>query len=69
LSWGALVLAVASALQNPHGLVGLVALLLAVLGLMRPVATGGWRTAARSAAISAVVLAVATTLVAANGLL
>lgn len=59
-------LAVMSVVANPWGVVSAAALFCGVVGVARPGATGRWRVLARSASASAVVLAVATTAVAAS---
>ncbi|MDM7892982.1 DUF2510 domain-containing protein [Curtobacterium caseinilyticum] len=62
----AVVLAVASVVWNPVGIASTAALVAGVVGVVRPGATGGWRVLARSAAASALVVAVATAAVAAS---
>lgn len=66
-SWAAGLLAVAAIVANPYGVVAACAIVFAIIGLVRPRSTGRWRAAARSVALSALVLAIATTLVAVNG--
>lgn len=60
----AAVLAVASVVLNPWGAFSLLAVLAGLVGVVRPGATGRWRVLARSVAVSAIVVALATGLVA-----
>ncbi|GAA3331277.1 DUF2510 domain-containing protein [Curtobacterium albidum] len=60
----AVVLAVVSVAWNPFGAVSVVAIILGVVGVVRPGASGARRVVARSAAASALVVAVATAAVA-----
>ena len=62
----AVLLAVVSVVWNPVGSVSTLAALAGVVGVVRPGATGGWRVLWRSAAASALVVAVATGVVAAS---
>jgi hypothetical protein len=62
----AVLFAVTSVVVNPWGVTSAVAVAAAVLGVLRPGATGAWRVVARSAAASALVLGVATAAVAAS---
>ncbi|WP_182047602.1 DUF2510 domain-containing protein [Curtobacterium sp. ME26] len=62
----AVLLAVLSVVWNPEGVASAATLVAAVVGIVRPGATGGWRVLARSAAASALVVAVATAAVAAS---
>lgn len=62
----AVLLALTSILVNPLGACSALAIVCGLVGVVRPGATGGWRVLARSAASSAVVVAVATGAVAAS---
>lgn len=62
----AVLLALTSILANPLGACSALAIVCGLVGVVRPGATGGWRVLARSAAASAVVVAVATGAVAAS---
>lgn len=62
----AVLLALTSILVNPVGACSALALVCGLVGVVRPGATGGWRVLARSAAASAIVVAVATGAVAAS---
>jgi len=62
----AVVLAIVSVLVNPWGVPSALAIAAAVLGILRPGATGAWRVVARSTSASALVVAVATAAVAAS---
>ena len=65
-AWGAVVVAGASVFVNPYGLLSVLGIALGIVGVAAPWATGAWRVVARSVAISALVLAVATGAIAAN---
>ncbi|WP_181429284.1 DUF2510 domain-containing protein [Curtobacterium sp. MCSS17_008] len=65
-SSAAVLLALVSIVWNPVGIASTLAILAGVVGVVRPGATGGWRVLARSAAASALVVAVATAVVAAS---
>lgn len=56
--------AVASLVLNPWGVFSVLAILAGSTGVVRPGASGRWRVLARSVAVSAIVVAVATGLVA-----
>ncbi|WP_281265734.1 hypothetical protein [Curtobacterium sp. 9128] len=62
----AVLLAVASLLLNPYGVLSVPAVVAGAIGIVRPGATGRWRVLARSLAASALVLAVATGIIAAD---
>ncbi|WP_144765987.1 DUF2510 domain-containing protein [Curtobacterium sp. 9128] len=64
----AVVLAVASPVWNPLGALSVLATVVGIVALVRPGVTGRWRVLARSLACSALVLAVATGIVAALAL-
>lgn len=59
-------LAALSVVVNPWGACSAAAIVVGLLGVVWPGATGGWRVLARSASASALVLAVATGAVAAS---
>lgn len=61
--WGSLATAVVSAVVNPLGMLSVLAIVLAVVGIARPNGTGSWRVVGRSMAVSAIVLAATTGLV------
>ena len=65
-AFAAVLLAVASMVVNPWAACSGAAVLAAVVGILHPGATGGWRVLARSLSASALVLAVATGAVAAS---
>ncbi len=62
----AVLLALTSILINPLGACSALALVCGLVGVVHPGATGGWRVLARSASVSAIVVAVATGAVAAS---
>jgi hypothetical protein len=62
----AALLATASVLLNPWGAFSVLALVAGAIGVVRPGATGRWRVLARSIAVSSIVVALATGLVALN---
>ncbi len=59
----AAVLAIASVVVDPWGAFSVLAIVAGVVGVVRPGATGRWRVLARSVAVSAIVVALATGLV------
>ncbi|QQD75762.1 DUF2510 domain-containing protein [Curtobacterium sp. YC1] len=63
----AVLLAAVSLVVNPWGVTSLLALAAGVLGVARPGVVGAWAVVARSAAASAVVIAVTTAIIAASG--
>jgi hypothetical protein len=65
-AWGAIMFATASVFMNPYGVLSALGVAFGVVGLIAPTTTGGWRVAARSVAISATVLGVATGAIEAN---
>ncbi|MCJ1712991.1 DUF2510 domain-containing protein [Curtobacterium sp. VKM Ac-2922] len=60
----AAVLAIASLLLDPWGAFSVLAILAGLVGVVRPGASGRWRVLARSVAVSAIVVALGTGLVA-----
>jgi hypothetical protein len=62
----AVLLAVVSIVWNTVGIASTLAVVTGVVAIVRPGATGGWRVLWRSAAASALVVAVATGVVAAS---
>lgn len=64
--WGSLALALVAVVSDPYGVVSLLALVAAVVGVVRPRGTGVWRTVGRSAAFSAMAIAVTTLAIAAG---
>ena len=60
----AAVLAIASLILDPWGAFSVLAVLAGTVGVVRPGATGRWRVLARSVAVSAIVVALGTGLVA-----
>lgn len=65
--WSSIAVALVSAVVNPLGMLSLLAVALAIPGFLRPRATGAWRIVGRSLSASAVVIAITTGLVFADG--
>ena len=66
VAFAAVLLAALSVVWNPDGLASAAALVAGVVAVVRPGSTDGWRVLSRSAAASALVVAVATGAVAAS---
>jgi hypothetical protein len=65
-AWGAIMFASASVFMNPWGALSALGVAFGVIAVIAPTTTGGWRAAARSVAISAIVLGLGTGLIEAN---
>jgi len=64
--WGSLALALVALVIDPYGVVGLAAVLAAVVGMVHPRGTGTWRIAGRSLALTGAVIGVMALAVAAG---